>query len=346
MELDFSKKEKIVGTFIIGIIVLLLAAVVIVGRGKNWFATQIDFYTIFDESYNLEENAAVKLFKTDIGKVKRITLVENKVRVELAILENYRLRIREDATAIVESPTFIGSEYVSIIPGTGEAELIAEGGEITSKAKKSITDILNEFEVEKTAKMVVKAVQEISEVSQTLTDPNGPLWRTLDHVERTTSHIESITAEIEQGKGTIGELLRSRELIDAIMANVDKIEPVIDSIRAAAEKTPIAMDRVNNTLKSAENAGEGIQVGVETITRILEEVSISVRTLDQILNNIRIGSEDVPTITRTTKNGIKEIREGVENVDKVVKSLQNSFLIRQNLPPEPVGESTDSGLRQ
>jgi len=37
MELDFSKQEKIVGTFIICMTILLLATVIVIGRGKNWF---------------------------------------------------------------------------------------------------------------------------------------------------------------------------------------------------------------------------------------------------------------------------------------------------------------------
>ncbi|GAF95450.1 unnamed protein product, partial [marine sediment metagenome] len=41
MELDFTKKEKSAGIFIIGISILLLATVIIIGRGKDWFKTYI-----------------------------------------------------------------------------------------------------------------------------------------------------------------------------------------------------------------------------------------------------------------------------------------------------------------
>ena len=62
MELDFSKKEKIVGTFIITVAVLLLVTVVIIGRGKDWFKKYITYYTVFDEGYNLQADTSVKLF--------------------------------------------------------------------------------------------------------------------------------------------------------------------------------------------------------------------------------------------------------------------------------------------
>jgi hypothetical protein len=37
MEVDYNKKEKIVGTFVIGMVVIMLAMLIIIGRGKDWF---------------------------------------------------------------------------------------------------------------------------------------------------------------------------------------------------------------------------------------------------------------------------------------------------------------------
>jgi len=170
MDLDFSIREKIVGMFIISITILLLGTVIIIGRGKDWFKTYIPYYTALDESYNLQENTAVKLFNTDIGKVKKITLVGDKVKVDLLILEKFELRIRSDALITIKSPTLIGSEYISIIPGRKDAPLIPHGGLIPSQRKKSIYDYLDEFEVEKTGKMLVEAIQDISEIVKTIRD--------------------------------------------------------------------------------------------------------------------------------------------------------------------------------
>ncbi|MGD9212743.1 MAG: MlaD family protein, partial [Desulfobacteraceae bacterium] len=149
MDLTFNRMERIVGTFVIGIIILLLSTVVIIGRGKNWFEKSVIYFTTFNEGYNLQINTPVKLFKADIGKVKKITLVENKVKVKLSILQKYQSRIRMDSVAVVESPTFIGSEYVSIVPGSTEALPIPEEGEIPSRERTSIADILEKFQVEK-----------------------------------------------------------------------------------------------------------------------------------------------------------------------------------------------------
>ncbi|MCP4671427.1 MAG: MCE family protein, partial [Desulfobacula sp.] len=103
MKVVYKKREKIVGTFFVLIAVLLLSTVVLIGRGKDWLRTYVTYYTIFKEGYNLQENAEVKLTKANIGRVKKISLSEDKVKVELLILQEYASRIKIDSIATVES---------------------------------------------------------------------------------------------------------------------------------------------------------------------------------------------------------------------------------------------------
>jgi phospholipid/cholesterol/gamma-HCH transport system substrate-binding protein len=331
MEVDYNKKEKIVGTFVIGMVVIMLAMLIIIGRGKDWFKTYITYYTTFDESYNLRENAAVKLYKTDIGKVKKITLAEDKVKVKLIILEDYSSRIRSDSVAIVDSPTFIGSEYIAIIPGTAEAPLIKEGGKIPSREKKSVDDILAEFEVEKTAKMVIPAIQDVAEIAQIMRDPKGPLFASLDSFNRTLSCFERVARDLEAGKGTIGGIIRSRELLDKILSDLDKLGEILENINKASSKTPVVMDQVQDNLAAIKKIGNDVSESVSSIKRIVKQVE---------------ENHDIPEITHSVKNGIKEIRDSVDEIDKVVQSLQENFLIKSNLPPEEEPENIDAGLRQ
>jgi phospholipid/cholesterol/gamma-HCH transport system substrate-binding protein len=315
MQLSFSKMEKIVGLFMVVLITLLLTTVVMLGRGKDWFKKYITYYTVFNEAYNLSPNAVVKLYKADIGKVKRIVVEEDRVKVELGILEDYAARIRADSTAVVESPTFVGSEYVSIKPGTAGAEPIPPAGLIPSKEKKSLQDILAEFEVEKTSKMIIAAAQDVSRMIDQLTEPGGPLITSLDNTNKTLAHIEKITGRLEHGEGTFGVLLKSKEPLEKLYVEIDKLGRILESVESA---TPDVMANIKE----------------------------SVTLIKKTIMNIEEGSYDVPKITKSTKRGVREIRDGVEEIDKTVKSVQKSFLIRSNLPQEPEGENIDVGLRK
>jgi phospholipid/cholesterol/gamma-HCH transport system substrate-binding protein len=318
MRITFDAREKTVGAFMVIMVTLLLTIIVMLGRGKDWFETYVTYYTVFDEAYNLSKEVRVKLYKADIGQVKSVRLEGDKVKVELAILKDYAPRIKTDSVALVESPTFIGSEYVSLKPGTPQASPIPENGTIPSQAKKSLDDIMAEFEVEKTAKMFVKSLQAISEMLEHLRDPEGPLYASLDSMAEAMAHIEAVTREIREGKGSVGKLVYSEELIQEIYERISHVNRILANIEDATQKAPEIIDSLK---KSAE-------------------------MINQILVNIEKGSRDVPAVTRSTKHGIREIRDGVEEVDKVVQSVQKNFLIRPNLPPEPKGENIDAGLRR
>lgn len=345
MEMDFSRLERIVGTFIVGVILLLMATFVIVGRGKDWFEKYVTYYTTFNESYNLQENAAVKLFRADIGKVVKITLEKNRVRVKLAIQEKYASRIRQDAIAVVESPTLIGSEYIAILPGSTEAPALSPGGEILSREKRSITDILADFQVEKTALMVVQAIQDVSRVTQTLSDPQGPLLSSLDNIQKISGSVKQITSDLEAGKGPMGLILKSEDLLQQIVDNINLMGDILESIDAVTAKAPGAMDLVQENLVNLRDTSQSLQDRVEQARLVMEDIQKASADLQAIMANIKTGSNRVPEITTSFQEGIQEIRQGVEQVNRVVESLQRSALIRGNLPPEPVPGRTDAGAR-
>ncbi|BBO70609.1 paraquat-inducible protein B [Desulfosarcina alkanivorans] len=345
METSYSRAEKSVGLFVIGIAVLMLTTVVILGRGKDWFAEEVTFYTSFKESYNLQVNAAVKLFKADIGKVKRISLGEDNVNVQLAILAKYASRIRQDSVAVVDSPTLIGSEYISIVPGASNSQKIPVGGMIPSIEKKSIPDILKEFEVEKTAMLTVRTIQDLAGLVTLMKDPKGPLLTTLANIKKTTAHLEQITRGIGQGQGSLGSLVASRELVDGVLSNLERVDGLLDDLRLTAGRGPVLMDQVSDNLATIRTAGDGVVENVRTLKDILEDVRGSLITTRAILANLKQGSQDIPRVTLTAREGIREIREGVENIDRVVQSLQRNVIIRSNLPDEPLSMDTDAGVR-
>jgi len=333
MDINFSRKEKAVGTFLVLIAITLLTILLAIGRGKDWFKSYVNYYTIFDESYNLQENASVKLYNTEIGKVKKITLFKNKVKVELAVLEDYALRIKTDSIATVQSPAiFYGTEYISIKPGSPQSEPLATGEEIPSEPRKTIEDILNEFGVENTAKKLIASIQNISEIVKQLKDPEGPLFKALNNINMATIHVEGITRDIQAGRGSLGQFLKSSDLIEAVLSELDKVDGILTNIQSASEKAPDAMVQ--------------LQASLDMVKQILDEAFESVSSIKIVLQEVEEGSHDIPEVTKSAKRGLRELRDTLDNADKILQSLQKNFFIRSNLPPETKGEMTDTGLRQ
>ena len=345
MVTDFSRKEKVVGVFVICVAVLLMATIILLGRGKGWFKTYKTFYTVLDESYNLKKNAEVKLYNTEIGYVDRIHLEGDQVKIFLKVLEEYAGRIRGDSIVTVESPTLIGSEFVSITAGSKDAYQIPEGGMIRSIKKKSVSDILAEFQVEKTAKMLINAIQKISDTAEAISRPDGPLMTTLGNANQATDHLRRIVADIEAGKGSVGGLIKSDRLLADIHAQLDRVARILDPIAKATARAPNAMDQVQQGLAGVERIETEVSANLGQVEAILKDLQQGVAHLNAILANARAGSADIPAITRSARGGIEDIRDTVENVDKVLESVKKNPLIRGGLPAEPETGPVDAGLR-
>lgn len=315
MELKFSGMDRVVGIFIIAVVALLVGSVVLVGRGKDWFRPTVTYYAQFKENYNLSPGSPVKLYKAEIGKVKDVTLVGDAVRVRLSIFEEYHNRFREDTVVTVESPTLIGSEYVAVRPGKHESRLIEPGGTVKSEEKRTLSEIMAEYEVEETAKRLTETIRNLADIVEELRDPGGPLFKSLDSIERNLKNVEAVTNDLREGRGTVGQLLRSDELIDRLNTSVERLDNVLQSLEGAAPE----------------------------VTANLRE---SMEKIREIAANLEKGSRDVPAVIRTTKRGIQEIREGVDEMNRVVRAIQNNPLIKGSLPPKPEGEALDAGLRK
>jgi phospholipid/cholesterol/gamma-HCH transport system substrate-binding protein len=337
--------EKIVGIFMLSVLILLLVTVVLLGRGKNWFQKYNTYYTTFDESHNLQPGAAVKFLETDIGKVKSIRLVQNHVEIELAVLELYASRIRKDVVAKVESPTFIGSEYIAIIPGKLDAPVIPPKGRIISVARKSINDYLEEFEVEKTARSLIVALQGFAEFVRELKDPDGALLAAIENLNKTAAHVEKITARIEAGHGSVGTVLNSTVLVDALMDRLAQADTILGDLAAASAKTPETVDLVRENLYELRNIRTNVIESLDLLQDLLREVEGNMPAVRKIIENTAAGSRYFPPIAESAFKGIDEARQELENLDMIIQALQKNFLIRSKLPPEPVGRNTDAHLR-
>jgi phospholipid/cholesterol/gamma-HCH transport system substrate-binding protein len=314
MELKFSRMDRVVGIFLIAILALMVGTVVLIGRGKDWFRPTVTYYTQFKENYNLAPGSSVKLYKAEIGHVKDVQLVGDAVRVRMSIFEEYHTRFREDTVATVESPTFIGSEYLAIRPGKPDSPLVPSGGTIKSEEKKTISQILAEYEVEETAKRLTETIRNLADIVEELKDPQGPLFTSLNSIEKNLKNLETVTTGLKEGEGTAGQLLRSDELINRVNAS---------------------MGRLDNVLKNIEGA-------TPEVTANLRE---SMEKIREITSNLEKGSREVPTVVRTTKRGIHEIREGIDEINRLVKALEKNPLIRGYIPPKPEGKDLDAGLR-
>ncbi len=318
MRLQYSTMERMTGAFILLTLIVFLFTVAVVGRGKNWFRKHVVYYTTFEEGYNLVSGSRVKLLGTDIGSVTDVQLTKgNKVKVEVKVLAEYASRIRANSVATVESPTVIGSEYINIRPGTSKAAAIPPEGLIPTKEKKKFTEYLEEYEIGAKLEHLGKILEDLALITDQLKDPKGPFFGTF-------SNLQQITGTVEAGEGSLGRLIKSDELYEHMDTFVATLQETADHLVRAGVNIEKGSEHLE---KATREAPEMVDKTQELLDRLLKVQVI----LEKVMT-------EVPEISA-------QAREGMQEVNRILDSVKENFLIRPNLPPPPDSETHGLEIR-
>lgn len=309
MEMRFSAKEKIVGAFLVFTILLVIGSLIVIGRGKAWFREHISYYIVFDEGYNLKEGAVVKILNTDVGTVSSIRITpKHKVGVRIKVLKDHANLIRKDSVAVVDSPTVIGSEYISISAGSPKSPPINEGEVIPSKRKKSLSDYAEEFQLEQKFNALTRILHGVEQTVDQLKDADGPLLGTL-------WDLRSITDDVKNGHG-IGTVLVKDEFYQRLDQQMDHLETILVNL----EKTS----------QEVERTSQAVPKNVETVAKIIEDIKETSQNLKAASQSIKSASRDVPDIARST-------RDNLNKVDQILESAKRNPLIKGGIPQQDDG---------
>ena len=322
MRLTFSYMERMVGLLLVLTLFAALAAVVVVGQGKNWFRKHHRYHLFLSQGYNLDFGSKVKFLTTDIGEVMGVSLTpDNRVKVEVRVLAEYSSRLKTDSRAMVRAAGFIGNTYISIVPGTASAKQIEPGEEIPVKEVKSLTEVLEEF----------------------------PLEQMLVRVENIVANVESISAgaarmleRVEKGEGNLGRVLAGDELyrqVRSLLAQVEailkKVDAVAQTTRETAEQAGPAAGRMTARAEAASRDLPVITAQVKELLTSLQAVMVKV---EKMMGDLQKAVGDLPELTRKGKETMGE-------VNKILNSVKGNFLIRGGLPPEPAPRTHGRELR-
>ncbi len=318
MRLQYSTMERMTGAFILLTLIVFLFTVAVVGRGKNWFRKHVVYYTAFEEGYNLVSGSRVKLLGTDIGSVTDVLLTKsNKVKVKVKVLAEYASRIRANSVATVESPTVIGSEYINIRPGTSKAAVIPPEGLIPTKEKKKFTEYLEQYEIGAKLEYISKILEDLAQITHQLKDPKGPFFGTF-------SNLQQITGTVEAGEGSLGRLIKSDELYEHMDTFVATLQETADHLVRAGVNIEKGSEHLE---KATREAPEMVDKTQELLDRLLKVQVI----LEKVMT-------EVPEISA-------QAREGMQEVNRILDSVKENFLIRPNLPPPPDSETHGLEIR-
>ena len=256
----FRYVNEIVGSFVLGIILLVVLLILFAGRAQGWFEPDYDVETEFpaEGAFGLIEGAEVQILQTVAGYVSRIEPTEEGViRGVLTIQGKFLQYVRTDSEAVVKKKLGIGGDaFVQItrgksdplpedalfIPSRQDNDLLENIESNIEELKAALLPTLNQLRL---------GLREYTSLGVELNDEEGSLMQIL-------ASLKTLVQNAEQGEGVVGKLFSDE-------ATGKQIDQLITEIRQAAEK-------MNTILQNVEDASAALPGMVSTVDGELEKV--------------------------------------------------------------------------
>src|ERR1700683_2053019 len=228
-----------VGLFVlVGLFILAVAIFYITGAGI--LGPKYRLYTYLPEVEGVTDGAAVRLDGVAISTVKKIPLNPHptdrtqSIQLILRIDKKFSPDVRTDSTASLVTEGLLGDRYVTIKRGlsgspfeTGRPIPGAPAVAMTEMVERG-TDLLDTLNsVSGELRGIIDQVQQgKGTVGKLIKDP-----ALYDNVNATVARLNSMVGSIQEGKGTAGKFLTSDELYTKVNATVDNVNDVIGAVK-------------------------------------------------------------------------------------------------------------------
>jgi ABC-type transporter Mla subunit MlaD len=237
MPFTFKGTQKATAAFLLIGIFLLIAVIIIVGKGSDLFTIKDYYITNFDDGYGLSSGSPIKYKSITIGKVRDLKLTrDSHIRVTVWFNSEYLYLIRQDSVLQVQS-SLIGSAFLILVPPADTNGMFLYPGSMILSSDMDRGRLILEKLAESTPikrdninAMALKILNNIDKMEPVI---NGTLY----NVESITAETREILSNINSGDTSIGSLLRDKKALSS------KIDSMMNSLDSTLKNLKTATDR-------------------------------------------------------------------------------------------------------
>ena len=342
------KYEVAAGIFLLAAMALFALSVWVLGREREIFSEQREYYTMFKDVKGLAVGAPVRLGGISIGRVAEIgfaaNLQDQSIHVKMLINEKYLERLRADSKVSLETQGLLGDRFLSINPGQTPKQLLP-GAIMQSVEASDIADILEK--AGKIAENTVRISESADEFFRKFKE------ETLTGLTEASQHIAALTKEIEQGGGLLHRLIYSKKDGDDIMKMLTDTSADLRRImREINEGDGLLHALIHGeggakTMEGLSQASQSLGAAAAHISEMAQEVksgqglahdliygrspeglSAAVEKLNQTAENLRLASEALSKGSGTL-GALLVDPQLYDNLVEVTDEAKRSMILRE-----------------
>ena len=256
--------------------------------GQNIFLTNNSYYVYFDDVTGLQESSRVKMRGVEVGNVRSISLMEDKVKVEIAIDADYEDMIPDNSIAEIASAGLMGGMEIYIIQGDSETSM-PDGGTFEGRVRPDMLGSLADKGGELLDGLNV-TVENLNTLLEANSENIGKLVANLESV--TASIDEMLTASSDEIEGALGDLHSFTTMLSESSADIQAMITNLESFSGdladadIVEKLNTTVESLNGVLSTIENA-EGSVGKLLNDTELYDSLTTASDNLGLLLEDVK-----------------------------------------------------------
>ena len=260
---------------------------------------------LFKTAQDLKEGNSVKMAGVEVGRVEKIALEGNKVRVTMKLHSD--AVVKTDSKAVIRFTGLMGQNFVAIDFGSPEAPRAENGTTLTTEEQPDLNAIMAKLDGATTG------IENLTKsfTPDTLNNLLGPL---IDFVKQNSgniggaiSNIENISGQIASGQGTVGRLIYKDALYNSALDTVTNLQDTVAQVQGVI---------------SGITNGQGTIGKLVTDATLYNATTASMTNLEQILSKVNLGQGTIGKLVND-QDFYKNAKLTLQKMDKMADGLED-----------------------
>ena len=269
-------------------------------------------HALFDTAQELKEGDRGKMAGVEVGRVEKIRITDNKVKVTMKLSTG--AVVKTDSTAMIRFAGLMGQNFISLDFGTPGARPADNDTVIPSAEQPDLNRLMQRLD------NVAGGVENLTKSfsGDKIDNILGPLTdffkQNSGQFTATMTNLKTITTQIADGKGTVGKLIMDDTLYHSTLTSVSNLQDSTTDLRATMADARAAITDARN--------GKGSLGKLLTDDALYGETTASMTNLKEILQKINRGQGTVGTLVNE-KDFYNNAKLTLQKLDKATESLED-----------------------
>ncbi len=263
----------------------------------------------------LKAGDEVRMAGVAVGVVKETRLSGRFAETVLQIQDD--IEVPSDSVATIAMSGLLGSNYVSLTLGTGDAAALEPGGVLRSQDTPDLNTVVSQ--IGEVGRKVEEALSQFTGSLGGSDGEGGVMGRINEMVDENRSRISTITTNLEvvsqrlrDGEGTLGKLLSDESGYEELIAAIEEIRGAATEARTFMSDAQGLVAQIKEgkgtlgTLLYDESIAEEIRVTAQNLRELSTKLNSGEGTLGRLINDDSLFIE--------AQNAVQKVNRAVDGM--------------------------------